>query len=130
MMLFAVRDINRHEHIALCEASDLDALVSLAGQLDSMNLPADRDFLAERISRSEHSFAGTLEDWREGVYVFVLVDTDAGRCIGTSTIIAKLGRHDAPYFWLAVTSEGTSEGETRTKSFAPTSSPASGWVCS
>ena len=75
------------------EASDLDALVSLADQLDSMNLPADRDFLAERISRSEHSFAGTLEDWREGVYVFVLVDTDAGRCIGTSTIIAKLGRH-------------------------------------
>jgi arginine N-succinyltransferase len=87
------------------EASDLDALVSLADQLDSMNLPADRDFLAERISRSERSFAGTLEDWREGVYVFVLVDTDAGRCIGTSTIIAKLGRHDAPYFWLAVTSE-------------------------
>jgi len=87
------------------EASDLGALVSLADQLDSMNLPADRDFLAERIARSERSFAGALSDWREGVYLFVLVDTDVGRCIGTSTILAKQGRSGAPYFWLAVTSE-------------------------
>ena len=27
---------------------DLDDLVALAGQLDSMNLPRDRDFLAQR----------------------------------------------------------------------------------
>jgi arginine N-succinyltransferase len=87
------------------EPSDLDALVSLAGQLDSMNLPADRDFLAQRIALSRRSFAGELGDWREGIYVFVLEDGDAGHCVGTSTILAKHGRPGAPYFWLAVTEE-------------------------
>jgi arginine N-succinyltransferase len=87
------------------EVGDLDSLVSLARQLDSMNLPADRDFLAERIALSMRSFSGALEDWRQGIYVFVLDDTDADRCVGTSTILAKHGRPGAPYFWLAVTRE-------------------------
>jgi arginine N-succinyltransferase len=87
------------------EESDLDALVDLAEQLDSMNLPADRDFLQQRIRISQKSFAGDLEDWTLGIYVFVLIDTEADRCIGTSTILAKHGRPSAPYFWLAVTTE-------------------------
>ncbi len=87
------------------DASDLDALVLLASQLDSMNLPSDRDFLAERIERSQRSFAGRIADWREGIYVFALEDTAARRCVGTSTIIAKHGRPGMPYFWLAVTTE-------------------------
>jgi arginine N-succinyltransferase len=86
-------------------AGDLDALVELARQLDSMNLPSDRGFLGERIARSQRSFAGELDDWREGVYVFALEDTERGRCVGTSSIIAKHGRPGLPYFWLAVTSE-------------------------
>lgn len=87
------------------EESDLDALVDLALQLDSMNLPADRNFLRERIRVSQRSFAGEYEDWTHGIYVFVLIDTEVDRCIGTSTILAKHGRPDAPYFWLAVTTE-------------------------
>jgi len=87
------------------EPEDLDALVSLASQLDSVNLPSDRDFLAERIERSQRSFAGRFADWREGIYVFALEDTAARRCVGTSTIIAKHGRPGSPYFWLAVTTE-------------------------
>lgn len=87
------------------EVGDLDSLVSLAHQLDSVNLPADRDFLAERIAGSIQSFSGSLSDWREGIYLFVLEDTDAGRCVGTSTILAKHGRPGAPCFWLAVTHE-------------------------
>ncbi len=83
---------------------DLDALVGLARQLDSMNLPSDREFLSARIDASLESFAG-LEDWRRGIYVFVLEDTAAGRCVGTSMILAKHGRPGAPYFWLAVTTE-------------------------
>ena len=51
---------------------DLDALLSLATQLDSMNLPRDRGFLAERIAASLATFAGGTSDWRSGVYVFVL----------------------------------------------------------
>ena len=75
---------------------DLDALVELARQLDSMNLPSDRDFLASRIEISERSFAGLLDDWREAIYVFALEDTDAGRCVGTSMILAKHGRPGIP----------------------------------
>ena len=84
---------------------DADSLLELARQLDSMNLPADPAFLAERIALSGRSFAGELDDWREAIYVFVLEDTDAGRCVGTSTILAKHGRPGKPYFWLEVTSE-------------------------
>ena len=87
------------------ESGDLDSLVDLARMLDSMNLPADREFLAARVEVSLRSFAGKLADWREGIYVFVLEDTDAGRCVGTCTILAKHGRPGAPYFWLAVTEE-------------------------
>ncbi len=87
------------------EERDLDALVELARQLDSMNLPSDRDFLASRIEISERSFGGRVDDWRETVYVFALEDTVAGRCVGTSTILAKHGRPGMPYFWLAVTTE-------------------------
>jgi arginine N-succinyltransferase len=84
---------------------DLDALVALAAQLDSMNLPSDRAFLEQRIESSLRSFADEIDDWREGIYVFVLEDTAARRCVGTSTILAKNGRPGAPYFWLAETSE-------------------------
>jgi arginine N-succinyltransferase len=86
-------------------AGDLDALVALADQLDSVNLPSDRDFLAQRIERSLQSFADALDDWRDGVYVFVLEDSAAGRCVGTSTILAKHGKPGAPCFWLAETTE-------------------------
>jgi len=84
--------------------ADLAALLSLAGELDSMNLPQEEDFLRERIALSERSFAG-LPDWRDAVYVFVLEDTETGRCIGTSSILAKHGRPGHPSFWLAVTTE-------------------------
>jgi arginine N-succinyltransferase len=95
------------------EEGDLDALVDLARQLDSMNLPADRQFLSERVAVSKQSFAGKLEDWREGIYVFVLEDTDTSRCVGTSMILAKHGRPGAPYFWLEVTQEERRSAELR-----------------
>ena len=53
---------------------DLDDLVALAGQLDSMNLPSDRDFLESRIEMSLRSFAGGAS--QHGVYVFVLEDSE------------------------------------------------------
>lgn len=87
------------------EARDADALLGLARQLDSMNLPAEPGFLAERIEVSQRSFGGQLADWQEGIYVFVLEDSDAGRCVGTSTVLAKHGRPGKPYFWLEVTTE-------------------------
>jgi arginine N-succinyltransferase len=87
------------------ETGDLDAIVDLARALDSVNLPSDRAFLADRLERSRPSFAGRLRDWRDGVYVFALEDTDSKRCVGTSLILAKLGRPGAPYYWLEVSTE-------------------------
>jgi arginine N-succinyltransferase len=84
---------------------DLEALEALAQLLDSVNLPAERDFLADRIAASMRSFAARLDHWHEGVYVFALEDTTTGRCVGTSSIIAKNGKPGTPYFWLAVTTE-------------------------
>lgn len=86
------------------EERDLDALVALAAQLDSVNLPSDPQFLRQRIEHSQRSFAG-LPDWRDAVYVFALEDLDTGRCVGTSSILAKHGRPGRPSFWLAVTTE-------------------------
>ncbi|MEE8507623.1 MAG: arginine N-succinyltransferase [Myxococcota bacterium] len=85
--------------------TDLESLVDLARQLDSLNLPSDRDFLEGRIRASLRSFGRQLDDWREGIYVFVLEDADTARCVGTSTILAKQGRLGVPYFWLGVTTE-------------------------
>lgn len=87
------------------EPSDLSALLDLARQLDSMNLPADLEFLEGRIAVSQRSFAREVEDWREGIYMFALEETELGRCVGTSSILAKHGRPGAPYFWLGVTTE-------------------------
>jgi arginine N-succinyltransferase len=74
-----------------------------------MNLPRDRDFLVERIARSQESFAAAAGrsrgDWRQAVYTFVLEDLETRRCVGTSLILAKNGRPEAPYYWLEVSSE-------------------------
>jgi len=92
---------------------DLEPLVALAGLLDSVNLPSDPEFLAERIAASRRSFSGALSHWSEGVYVFVLEDTATGGCVGTSTIIAKHGRPGDPHFWLEVTREERRSAELR-----------------
>jgi arginine N-succinyltransferase len=84
---------------------DVDAVVDLAHQLDSANLPSDRDFLEQRVRASLRCFDGQIADWRQGVYVFVLEDTDLGRCVGTSMILAKHGLPGDPHFWLALTGE-------------------------
>lgn len=83
---------------------DLDDLVGLAAQLDSMNLPSDRRFLAQRIHDSLRSFAGDARR-DEAAYVFVLEDTASRRCIGTSTILAKHGTERSPHYWLELSTE-------------------------
>jgi arginine N-succinyltransferase len=84
---------------------DLDDLLSLADRLDSVNLPSDREFLEARIRLSLRSFAGLLQGDETGVYVFVLEDTEAARCIGSSLILAKQGVPGAPYYWFECSTE-------------------------
>lgn len=86
-------------------AGDLDDLLRLARELDTVNLPEDPGFLAERVAVSERAFAGELPDPEEAVYVFVLEDLEARRCVGTSMILAKQGRRGLPYYWLEVSTE-------------------------
>lgn len=85
-------------------APDLADLVALARQLDSLNLPADPDFLADRIEHSVRSFAHDVPD-ADAVHLLVLEDTDAGRCVGTSCVVSKTGRPGIPFYWLEVSSE-------------------------
>jgi arginine N-succinyltransferase len=87
------------------EMGDLADLMKLAHQLDSMNLPADRDFLSGRIARSMRSFADELEPGEPGTYVFGLEDLDTGHCVGSSMVLAKHGVPGAPYFWFEVSTE-------------------------
>ncbi|MCU0670012.1 MAG: arginine N-succinyltransferase [Myxococcota bacterium] len=84
---------------------DLDDLVGLAAQLDSMNLPSDRHFLAQRIHDSVRCFAGQTSRRGEAVYVFVLEDVVRHRCIGTSTILAQHGTPESPHYWLELSTE-------------------------
>jgi arginine N-succinyltransferase len=90
-------------------SGDLEDLVALAAQLDSVNLPSERDSLAQRIEDSERAFAATHRPEPakapQGTYVFVLEDTDAGRCVGTSMILAKHGTPSAPYYWFEISVE-------------------------
>jgi len=86
-------------------ASDLQDLVALAAQLDSVNLPRDSAFLERRIAHSGRSFAGRNPKGEPGLYVFVLEDSDAKRCVGTSLILAKHGVPGSPYYWLDVSTE-------------------------
>ena len=84
------------------ELRDLEDLLALAGQLDSMNLPSDRDFLEARIQSSLRSFASGDP---HGIYVFVLEDSAAKRCVGTSMILAKHGVPGMPYYWFELSTE-------------------------
>lgn len=86
-------------------AADLDGLLALATRHDSMNLPNDRAFLVERITRSEASFSGAIEDWTERIYMFVAEVCETGDVIGTSLILAKHGSPAVPFYWLEVTTE-------------------------
>lgn len=82
--------------------NDEDGLLALARHLNTVNLPDDRDAVREILELSVRSFSGAVKDPRHREYVFVLEDLDEGRIVGTSKIIAQLGRREAPYIYLDV----------------------------
>jgi arginine N-succinyltransferase len=91
--------------IRAATTADEDGLYSLAKHLNTVNLPADRDAIRHLLTTSEQSFSGALEDLWRREYVFAIVDTEAQRIVGTSMILAQLGRRDAPYIYLDVLDE-------------------------
>lgn len=82
--------------------ADEDSLFELSKYLDSVNLPHDRDAIRQILARSEASFRGQIQDPRLREYVFVLYETTTSRAVGTSLIVAQLGRRDAPYIYFEV----------------------------
>src|SRR5262245_11122726 len=87
------------------ERSDEEQLLDVARHLDTVNLPDDREAIREIIDLSQRSFTGEVKDPKKREYVFVLADMREKRLVGTSMIIAQLGRRDAPYIYFDVIEE-------------------------
>lgn len=88
--------------------SDEDALLQVAHYLNTVNLPDDREAVRGILEQAQKSFTHQIKDPKRREYVFVLLDNDAAggpRLIGTSMVIAQLGRRDAPYIYLDVIDE-------------------------
>jgi arginine N-succinyltransferase len=85
--------------------SDLDQLFGLARFLNTVNLPDDKDAIARILELSERSFRAEIENPREREFVFLLSDREQKKAIGTSMVIAQLGRPGEPYIYLDVDRE-------------------------
>lgn len=94
----------RYEIRALLQG-DEDELHRVAKHLNSVNLPNDRARIEEIVDLSYRSFAGLVKAKSEREYVFVLIDRDKDVIIGTSMILAQLGRRGAPYIYFDVIDE-------------------------
>lgn len=91
-MGFVIRAVNRE---------DLTHLTDLAKQFNLLNLPGDKKILAEKIERSEASFAGDLPKYKSE-YLFVLEDTEENMIVGSSLILAKHGSDEVPHSYFKI----------------------------
>ncbi len=80
-------------------------LHALASYLNTVNLPDDREAIAQILDMSERSFSGNIRDPRHREYVFVLRDLEQNRIVASSLIVAQLGRRGVPYIYLDVDRE-------------------------
>lgn len=85
--------------------TDLDELLELARHLNSVNLPHEPGHITRLLETSERSFTGQIDNPRRRKYVFLIRDLERGEAVGTSMIVAQLGRRDAPYIYLDVSTE-------------------------
>ncbi len=85
--------------------ADEDQLLDVAHHLNTVNLPADREGIRTILELAHKSFSGAIKDPKRREYVFVLVDLERGRIVGTSMVIGQLGRRDAPYIYVDVSEE-------------------------
>ena len=97
------RQIPRYE-LRGATTIDEEQLLTLAGHLDTVNLPDDRQSVRELLQHAEQSFSGQVSVAKRR-YVFLLWDLHTQKAIGSSSIIAQLGRRDAPYIYFDVIDE-------------------------
>lgn len=84
---------------------DEEQLLDLAAYLDTVNLPNDRPHVQRLLEHAERSFSGAIKSVPHRKFVFVLWDLEKQLAVGTSMIVAQLGRRDAPYIYFDVNSE-------------------------
>lgn len=90
--------------IRAAAVSDEEQLLRLARFLNTVNLPNDRGHVQRLLEHAAKSFSGEIKE-RHRKYVFVLWDLERDLAVGTSMIVAQLGRRDAPYIYFDVSSE-------------------------
>lgn len=82
---------------------DLDALVALAENAVPAltNLPAHRESLKQRLAASEQALSRPTAAPNGEIYTFVLEDqcSEPPRVVGTASIRARAGAHEAYYTW-------------------------------
>lgn len=89
--------------------SDLDTLLKLAKMVHFINLPADKDIIAEKIARSSESFAAVAEGaplevrpndksavGNSPLFMFIAEDLESRNTLGTSMIVARMGGPGTP----------------------------------
>jgi arginine N-succinyltransferase len=81
---------------------DLPTLLKLAKMVHFINLPADKDLLAEKIQASRLSFSGKEAHARDREWMFVLEDTASGAVIGTSALIGCVSWPGHPHLFFQV----------------------------
>lgn len=98
---------------------DLDKLETLirSATRGLTTLQLDRGQLLDRVEQSVFAFSRTGQSTKDEPYVLVLADDASGELVGTSTIYAKTGGHQAFYSYRLVTEVCSSEmlGVTQTR---------------
>jgi len=90
--------------IRRAKPEDLDIILKLSKTVHFINLPADKDIIAEKIRRSRHSFAAAATGNDVGlapepgsavsdspVFIFVMEDSETGNCVGCSMVVSRMG---------------------------------------
>ena len=84
---------------------DEEQILTIARHLNTVNLPDEEEGVKQILEHSQKSFTQAIKDPKRRNYVFVLVDRQQEKIIGTSMVFAQLGRKDAPYIYLDVIDE-------------------------
>lgn len=85
--------------------TDEEQILDIAGHLNTVNLPEEREGVKQILEISQKSFTQAVKEPKRRQYVFVLVDRQKDAIIGTSMVFGQLGRRDAPYIYLDVIDE-------------------------
>lgn len=83
---------------------DIDTLLKLAKTVHFINLPADKEIIAEKVRRARISFRAAANGEeidleaadgsaasRSPLFMFTIEDIETGNCLGTSMVVSKMG---------------------------------------